>query len=155
MDAIPELQALNGDVVEVLVKVLYADDLVTKWLWAVRILFCAGSGRGRLRRRLLLAFLGPKLPAVLELRNAHGFEDGVQHCRAARRGCSRRGFRAACSWQVRGGEGREAAGHFSGEQSLNGDAVESVDRGVQMSLELFAEGLRWWGRKRLAFGNEL
>lgn len=83
MDAIPQLQALYRDVVEVLVEVFDAHDLLAKRLWAVGVLFGTSSGGCRLRRRLLLAFLGPKLPAVLELGDAHGFEDRIEHGGAA------------------------------------------------------------------------
>ena len=155
MDAIPKLKILNRDVVEVLIEVLHADNLIAKWFRAVRVFLCAGSGRGRLWRRLLLTLLGPKLPAVLELGDAHRFEDGIQHGGAACGRCRRGGLRAACSGQVRGGEGRKTAGHFSGEKSLDSDVVEGADNVVEMRLKLLAEGRNGRGRERLALGNRL
>lgn len=155
VDAVPQLQALYRDVVEVLVEVLHAHNLVAKRLWAVGVFFGSGGGGGRLRRRLLLALLGPELPAVLELGDTHGFEDGIEHGGAAswRRGCGC--LRRAWCREVRGGQCWKAAGHLEVGGSVDCALVEESDHEVEARLEVLAERSVGWWWKRLAVCDEL
>lgn len=116
VDRVAQLEVLDGDVVEVLVEVLDADDLLAERLRSAGVLFGAANGRRgrRLRRRVLLSLLRPELPAVLELWNAHGFEDVIEHGGTACGGGGGGSFGGGCGREVRGGEGGETACHCGG-----------------------------------------
>ena len=109
MYRVPQLQVLHRDVIEVLVELLDADDLVAQRLGA-RSVFFGGSG-GHVFGRGLLAFFCPEEPFEAELGDAHGFEDGVEHGGAAggRGGCGL--FFGSGTGQVGGAEHREAVRH--------------------------------------------
>lgn len=135
VDAVPQLQAFHRDVVEVLIKVFDAHDLLTERLGTVGIFLGSGSGGGGLRWWLLLTLFGPELPAVLEFWNAHGFENGIQHGGAAgwRCGCGCLG-RARCR-QVRSGQCGETTSHLVFGNEPDCGMVEADNGGIEMILD--------------------